>query len=71
MKKFLVFILFPFFQLFVVACGTARTSVKAVSNADQTTISISVSGNTAGGSTEVKLKPAIDSNKVVISPYVL
>lgn len=51
-------------------CAPARTTVKAVSNADNTVISVTISGNTTGGTSSVDVRPSIDSNQIVIKPYV-
>lgn len=56
--------------VFLTSCAPAKTTVKAVSNAENTVISVTISGNTNGGTSSVDVRPSIDSNQVVIKPYV-
>lgn len=52
------------------SCAPAKTTVKAVSNAENTVISVTISGNTNGGTSSVDVRPSVDSNQVIIKPYV-
>lgn len=52
------------------SCAPAKTTVKAVSNAENTVISVTISGNTNGGTSSVDVHPSADSNQVIIKPYV-